>query len=128
MNLDDEIKRELKDEAEKIDKLLDTQGMFDLVVKSYKGGLGRWMMLVSAVILIVSGFMIWTCYNFVVANNIDERLFWGIWFIATLIAQVGMKQWVWLEINRNSLLREVKRVEVALAILSSKIEKSQTDS
>ncbi len=120
MSLDDRIKRELEGEAEKLDEILnDTQGMFDLAVIPFRGGLGKWMILVTVIALIVSGFMVWSGYKFWIADSIDKRVFWGVWLVVTLTIQIGLKQWAWMETNRCSLLREVKRVEIAVAKLTS---------
>ncbi len=126
MSLDDRIKRELEGETKEIDEILnDTQGIFDLVAISFKGGLGKWMVLVTIITMIVSGIMIWSGYKFWIADDIDERVFWGVWLVVNLTVQVGLKQWTWMEAHRCSLLREVKRVEVAVAKLTSTIEKAQ---
>lgn len=126
MSFDDKIKLELENESRIIDEILnDKQGMFDLAAGSFKSGLGTWMSLIYIVILIVSGLMLWTGYEFFIAGSLDDRMFWGVWFITSVIAQVGMKQWTWMEMNRSSLLREVKRVEIELTKLSSHIKRSE---
>jgi len=123
MNIDEKIKQELENEAEQFDELLNhNQGMISLSASALKGGLGNWLIVVFVIILIVSGFMIWFGYRFYVADNVDARVFWGVWFVAALGSQIALKQWVWMETNRVSLLREVKRVEVAVAKLTSKLE------
>ena len=115
MNIDEKIKAEL--EAELTDTSSDSahnQGMFTIVSSAYKGSLRRWMIVVSAVTLAVTAIMFWTGYEFVDANTVDERLFWGTWFILSFVAQVSLKQWTWMEMNRNSVIRELKRLESAV--------------
>ena len=122
MSLDDRIKRELENEAESIDEILnDKQGLFDMVAGSFKSGLGRWVVLINIVILIVTGLMIWSGYEFFVATELDGRIFWGVCLAVSATAQIAMKQWVWMEMNRSSLLREIKRVEIAVAKLANKV-------
>lgn len=122
MSFDEKVKHELEDEAKIIDDILnDKQGILDLAAGTFKNGLGKWMALISVIILIVTGFMFWTGYHFFIAANLDDRLFWGVWFIVTVCVQVAMKQWTWMEMNRSSVLREVKRVEIEIAKLAARI-------
>jgi hypothetical protein len=122
MNLDERIKKELETEAEVIDEILnDKQGIFDLVAGSFKSGLGVWVVLINIVILVVTGLMIWSGYEFFIAEQLDDRIFWGVCLVISAVAQIAMKQWVWMEMQRSSLLREIKRVEIAIAKLASKV-------
>ncbi|MEX0741013.1 MAG: DUF6768 family protein [Pseudohongiella sp.] len=115
MNIDEKIRHELRNDSADLDALLtDQQGMFAMVGNTFKGGLGRWMVLVFIVILLVTAAMLWCGYEFVVADTLDARIYWGVWFIVTLMAQVAMKQWSWMEARRISVLREIKRVEIAV--------------
>jgi len=54
---------------------------------------------------------------------VDARIFSGVWLIVTLAVQIALKQWTWMEVNRTSLLREIKRLEVSVVKLSSKIDR-----
>lgn len=123
MSFDDRIKRELEGEAEQIDEILnDKQGMFELVAGAFKNGLGIWVTIVNVIIFIVTGLILWSGYEFFVGVDLDTRVFWGVCFVITVSIQVALKQWVWMEMNRGSLLRELKRLEVAVVRLNSKIE------
>ncbi|MEX0902804.1 MAG: DUF6768 family protein [Pseudohongiellaceae bacterium] len=118
MNLDDCIKRELESEAKEIDQAMgETKGLFELAASPFKGGLRRWMFVVSFVIAVMTVLMLWSGYRFFIAESAEERIFWGVWFIITLNGQAMLKLWTWMEINRNSVLREIKRLEIAIAKL-----------
>lgn len=124
MNIDLKIRKELESESEEIDGILsEDQGVFSLVRGSYRNGLGRWMAVVYVVIFVVSGLMAWSGYEFFVsAASQDARIFWGFCFAFTLMAQIALKQWAWMEMNRSSVLREIKRLEISVARLGAKIE------
>ncbi|WP_262690248.1 DUF6768 family protein [Kordiimonas aestuarii] len=117
-NLDERIREELERETDEIDELLASEdGLPDMVAAAFTGGLRRWMWLTGFITLVVTGFMVWCGYRFYVAAGLDDRVFWGIWFIVTLNAQVALKQWQWLEMNRSSMMREIKRLELVVAKL-----------
>lgn len=122
MSLDDRIKQELESEANQIDEILnDKQGLTELISGSFKSGMRIWMILINIVIIIVSAVMVWSGYEFFVSEELEPRVFWGVCLVISAMAQIAMKQWVWMEMHRSSLLREIKRVEVAVARLNNKI-------
>jgi len=120
MNIDEKIKRELENEASEIDQiLLDDQGLFDMVRASFTGGMRRWVILMNVIIMLVSAVMVWTGYRFFTSSITDDYIFWGVCLLISAHAQIAMKQWIFMEMNRSSLMREIKRVEVAVAKLAS---------
>ncbi|MDT8428426.1 MAG: DUF6768 family protein [Pseudomonadales bacterium] len=126
MGIDDRIKKELENEAKDIDELLiDKQGIVGLGMDAFRGGLRQWMILATVVIFLVSAAMLWSAYRFYLAENIDERIFWGVWFIISLTAQAALKQWAWMEARRIATLREIKRVEIAVERLTSAIQNAK---
>ena len=61
--------------------------------------------------------LIWCGYQFFMAESVDQRVFWGVWFVITINAQGMLKLWSWMEMNRNSVIREIKRLEIAVSKL-----------
>lgn len=119
MNIDEKIKRELESNVTEIDNMLNDQ--VRLTVSIFKGHSSKWMLLVGIIILVISALMIWTGIEFFLSRNVNDQIFWGVCLLITLICQVAMKQWWWMSTNQNALLREVKRLEIALATLAAKI-------
>lgn len=123
MNLDEKIKEELESEANDIDKILiDDESLFDMVKGSYKGSLGRWMIAINIVIMAVSAVMVWAGYRFFTSDSLDGYTYWGVCLLLSAYAQIAMKQWVWMEMGRTSLMREIKRVELEVARLSKQLK------
>jgi len=121
MNLDDKIKHALENESAEIDAILsDRRGLFDLAGSGLRGGMRRWMIIATIMAIVVSVFMVFSGVQFFLANDIDARVFWGVWFVVSSAAQIGLKQWIWMETNRVSVLREIKRVELAVERLAEK--------
>lgn len=115
MNIDEKIKNELEREDAALNTASsDSQGMFNMVVSAYQGGLGRWMILVTIVTLAVTALLFWSGYQFFTAASLSEQVHWGFCMLASLFIQVSLKQWTWMEMNRNSLLREIKRLELTV--------------
>ncbi|MEM7279115.1 MAG: DUF6768 family protein [Pseudomonadota bacterium] len=97
-------------------------GLFGLVGESFKGAL-RWVVFVAfALILIFIGLGVYCAFNFVHATDLAVKLNWfGASALAFLIVIV-LRLWYFIELNRLSLRREIKRVELQVALIGNKID------
>jgi len=120
-SLDEKIKQELERETAEIDELLANEGgMPDMVSAAFKGSLRHWVWLTTVFILIFTGLMFWSGYGFFVAETTDDRVFWGFCMLISGMPQMALKQWQWAEMNRATMMREIKRLEIAVAKLAAK--------
>lgn len=119
MNLDEKITKALSDESAQLDKMmLQDTGLFGMAGSILKGSMRLWVFLVNVFVMIMTGLFIWCFYEFWITPDTHERVFWGVCFIAALQAQIALKMWLFMEMGRNSTIREIKRVEIELARLS----------
>ncbi len=124
MNIDEKIKRELESDSPELNEILvDDEGLFSRLSGSFKGGMKHWVIMVYLLTVVVGVTFLWTGYRFFISTELQDQIFWGICFIIALNMQGFLKQFLFMESNRNSIMREVKRVEVAVARLSAKMEK-----
>ncbi|MEP7705561.1 DUF6768 family protein [Paraglaciecola sp. 25GB23A] len=115
MNIDDQITQALNAEVKRLEPLLiDNKGLFNRLLPIYRGGMRRWVWLVNGLALITAGLMFWSGFEFFTAQQTEQQIFWGICLIVAVQMQVAMKNWLFMEMNRSSLLRELKRIEIAL--------------
>lgn len=121
MDIDKRIKQALEEESSKFNpNMADQPGLFGLVAQSFQGSMGRWVVAVNIVTLIATGFLLWCGYHFFVSSETNDLIFWGVCFVVSLQAQIALKQWLWQEMNRNNLIREVKRLEFEISQLRTK--------
>ena len=114
-NLDERIKEELESETVEIDRMLAREGgLPEMVSAAWHGGLRRWVWITSAFLLPISVLMIWCGYEFFTATSADDRIFWGFCTLLSAMPQIALKQWQWMEMNRASMMREIKRIEIAI--------------
>jgi len=122
-NLDSRIKKELERETSEIDALLAKEGgLPDMVSAAWHGGLRRWIWITSIFLLPISALMVWCGYEFFTAASSDDRIFWGFSTVLSAMMQIGIKQWQWMEMSRASTMREIKRLELAVAALAARAE------
>lgn len=115
MDIDRKIKAELDNEAAEIDRItLDEKGVFGMLSGVYRGGMRRWVMVGAAGVMVLTVLLVWSAWRFFTAAETADLVFWGVIFVIALHAQVAMKMWIWMEMNRSSLLREIKRLELAV--------------
>ncbi|KKO45968.1 hypothetical protein WG68_08165 [Arsukibacterium ikkense] len=118
MNIDNDIKQQLAHQAAELDKLMrEEQGLDKVLASGFKGGLGS-IMAIAYVLAIVLAVAIFYCgYQFFTVAA-EQQLFWGVLLLLAFQGQVGIKLWIWLESHRSSTLRELKRLELAVARLT----------
>lgn len=123
MNLDERIKQELSDEAEHLDKLLaKDNGIFAMLANAYKGSLGRWLVMVFIVGTLITVLMVYAGYQFFfIEGDVGFKLHWGITLLLATMIQIALKMWSFMEMNRQSSLREIKRLELTLEKLINKV-------
>lgn len=123
MNIDEKIKQELKDESEQLDQILAHEpGIFKMLANAFKGSLGRWMIIVGLFTFIITLIMFWAGYHFFFEQgNMVFKLHWGVVLLFTAMLQIALKMWSFMEMNRQSMLREIKRLELAVDKLTTEV-------
>ena len=98
-------------------------GLFEMVIDSFRTK-HRWVM---ALIMIASiglfALMILSVIRFFEVETMREMLMYAL---ATAFFGGGIsmiKLWYWMELNKNTLTREIKRLELQIARLSSRLGK-----
>jgi hypothetical protein len=121
-DLDRKIREALPpDEAE----LLGPPGepsLWEEVTEMFRGRLGWVSVLVLVGTLAFAVFTVVSAVCFFRAEGVREMIAWAGGFGLGLIAVSFGRLWFWLLMHRNAVLREVKRVELQLARLSSRLK------
>jgi hypothetical protein len=121
--IDKLIKESLNAEEAEFYQDLDQQGVFKMWFDLYKGKLGRWAILVTFIQLIFTALAFWLGYKFFNVEGTEQMLrYGGAMFIAILFVQM-LKLWHWMQMDKNSILREIKRLEFQVAVLMEKKDK-----
>ena len=122
--VDQLIREALSDEeARLIDEMEAEQSILQDFIDLYRGRY-RWILALWTVATI--GLLIIVVYgviHFFQATEIRSMIIWGGVAYFSMTAILGIKIWSWMEINKNSLMREIKRLELQIAYLAGKIGK-----
>ncbi|MEM6475290.1 MAG: DUF6768 family protein [Pseudomonadota bacterium] len=118
--IDDKIREALDaDDYDFLNSLDADRGMFQQIGDSWKGPLGGWAKLIfgfTVALGILFLFVIWQ-----VAHSTDNPMIHALWAIAGVALLVIMgfaKEWMFARMNMLTILREVKRLQVQVSLLS----------
>lgn len=125
MNLDDRIKNALKMDAKEVELVLNEgDGLVAQLIGVFRGSMRFWNIFGLLLSLVTAVFMFWSGYHFFISESLDDRVFWGMLTLALWTGTMGLKIWFWMEMNRYSTSREIKRLELAVAQLTEQLSQS----
>jgi Family of unknown function (DUF6768) len=122
-DIDTLIREALSEEEAAFHDRLGEASLFDTVTAIFIGR-NRWLtwlgMLVTLVFVVLVAF---SAVRYFQTQDLAERLTWaGLFFFASSTV-LAIKIWTWMELQRNMLTREIKRVELQLAHLASELRR-----
>lgn len=123
--LDRQIREALKSEDAAVLSQFESDSSLPAMVAGLYRGRRRWVNL-SATVVTFGIFVaqIGCGFRFFEAESTQAMIGWATGFLAFFLWIVLMKIWFWLELLRNSVTREVKRLELQVALLNQTHEKS----
>ena len=120
----------MKKEEERIDKLirealteeeaafydeLEEQDLFGKLGSVYHGKLGWLALIMTIVQILIFIVFIWCLVQFLNAESTENLIKWGAAGFVSLLSVTLMKLFIWMQINKNDILRELKKLEFQLA-------------
>jgi len=117
-----------EDDKAFLDSLEEDRGLFRQIGDTWQGPLGGWAKLIfgfTVVMGLLFLFVIWQT-----ANTTDHPILHAIWAIAgvALLVIIGFsKEWMFNRMNMLTILREVKRLQVQVALLSDQLAERKDD-
>jgi hypothetical protein len=123
-DLDQAIRQSLSaEDAALLDRLGADQALHRQVLATFEGRL-RWFNVAGW----IAGFVLFgvastLAWRFVQAEEVGDMLRWGA---ASALAFAGLaliKLWFWLELQKNAIVREVKRLELQVASLAAQLRR-----
>jgi hypothetical protein len=121
--LDKRIREALhREDGELLDEFCDEPSIFEMLMDTFRGR-HRWLiflMMFWTIVFLVLGVL--SFVRFFRAEQTRDMLLWAV--AATFFfSGVGMmKVWYWMELNKNALTREIKRLELQIARLAGRIK------
>ena len=120
-DIDQLIKETLTQEEAKFYDSLEEQNVLGMIGGLYKGK-NVWLTVVMHIINIIAfGFMIYCLIQTFDVENTNDLMLWIAGFFFCLIVGSMLKIFAWMQIHKNALTREIKRLELQISSLSGKM-------
>ncbi|QEH31997.1 hypothetical protein OJF2_04660 [Aquisphaera giovannonii] len=120
-DFDDLLSEALSREEAEVFRRLGKPSVFHLVTDTFRGTM-RWLNILGyAVTIVVFGLGIVCLVGLLGTDRPPMMLRWGLGFGTCVLTVMALKVWFWMEMQRHSLLREIKRVELQVAHLGAQL-------
>jgi hypothetical protein len=120
--IDDAISKALaQEERELLDRLAAEPSMH---AQAFAVMRGRHRVLVGssiAVMVALVALAAWCAVRFFEAEEVRDLLLFATGFVLAILNVLAIKVWFWMELVKNSVVREVKRLELQVARLGERV-------
>lgn len=121
--IDEMIRQALSREDARFYDELGEQTLPEMVGGLFKGKM-KWITILTMVIMpVLFGIGVYCAFRFYQANEIREMLIWAASGYFFILGTVFLKLFHWMQMDKNTILREIKRMELQVALLNGKLEK-----
>lgn len=123
--IDELIKSALSQEEATYYNELEEQSLLDMAIGVYKGKL-KWLAILTAVVMIVVfGLAVYCLIQFLEAENTRDMILWAAGMFGAMMSTSMLKLFHWMQMDKNAILRELKRVELQVGALSAKLAENK---
>ncbi|MEP3836142.1 MAG: DUF6768 family protein [Algibacter sp.] len=120
-NIDALIKEKLTEEEAKFYEDLDEQNVIEMIFGLFQGK-NKWLLiLMNVVTVIFFGFFIYCIVQFFIVETTKELLKFGLGSIVFLLGISMLKIFAWMQMDKNAIIRQIKRLELQVSSLAGRI-------
>jgi len=120
-DIDQLIKETLTKEESKFYDDLDEQNVLGMLGGLFQGK-NAWLIVVMNIMtLIFFGLFVYCTIQFFDTESTNEMMKWGIGGLVFMIGVSMLKIFAWMQMDKNALMREIKRLELQVSSLSGKL-------
>lgn len=116
------IKETLSKEEAAFYDSLEEQGLFDMVFGLFKGKNAWFLIVTNIMILLFLALFVYCCVHFIGAETTEGMIKWGWGSSVSLLGLSMLKVYAWMQMDKNAILREMKRLELQVMSLAGKVE------
>jgi len=122
-DIDEKILAAIRTEAEEsMGNYSEELGPFRLAIEVFKGAF-RWVAGIAFVLMLAFiGVGVYCAINFFHATDIAIKLNWFSGVLLAIVVVTVIRLWFLMELNRLSIKRDIKRVELQVSLIGTKID------
>ena len=118
--IDELIKEALSKEETEFYDQLEEQNLLEKIGETFRGKTGWLVILMNIMNLIFFGLFIYCLIQFFNTNDTNDLIRWVAAGFLCWSFMVFIKLYVWMQMNKNDVLRELKRLELQVSVISNK--------
>lgn len=120
-DIDKLIKETLTQEEAKFYDELEEQNVFQMVLGLFSGK-NKWIIVLMNIMTLVFFILFIYCtVQFVKTEITNELIKWGLGGFVCLLAVSMLKLFAWMQMDKNAILREIKRLELQVSSIAMKM-------
>jgi len=120
-DIDRLIKETLNEEEAKFYDDLEEQNLLQMVFGIFSGK-NSWLVIVMSIVQVVFfGIFIYSAIQFFNVEATNDLIKWGVFGTLSLMASSMLKLFSWMQMDKKAIIREIKRLELQVSSLSSKL-------
>jgi peptidoglycan/LPS O-acetylase OafA/YrhL len=120
-DIDKLIKETLTQEEAKFYDALEEQNVIGMLSGLFQGK-NRWLILIMNIMtLVFLALFVYCTVQFFETDITNELIKWGIGALIFLFGVSILKVFAWMQMDKNALIREMKRLELQVSSLSGKM-------
>ncbi|MDX1407408.1 MAG: DUF6768 family protein [Saprospiraceae bacterium] len=121
-DIDQLIEKALSKEEAAFYHQLEEQSLHQMVGGLFKGKL-KWINVMTMIVMLVLfGLAIWCLIQFLNSDDPAELIKWGAAMFGCMMAVTLLKLFSWMQMDKNTLIREIKRLEYQVAVMARKLD------
>ncbi len=116
-DIDKKIRQALSAEDEKLfEDFGEEKTVFELMAMSFQGRMHNFMIIAWVAMFAVFGLAIYSATQYFSTQEVLDRITWAVGFLVSMQFLMGMKIWYWLELSKLATLRDIRRLELRVAL------------
>ena len=118
--IDELIKEALTQEEAKFYDELGEQNILEKLGGVFKGKMAWLSIIMNVANLVIFGLCIYCIIQFFNTESTNMLIKWGMGIVTCLIFMSMIKVYIWMQMDKNDVLRELKRLELQISALAHK--------
>ena len=120
-NLDRAIREALsKEDAEFLARFEDQSTPIGEVLDTFRGQWALMNAFAAVITFVLFGVFVYFAWQMFAAADVRDVVLWSVGAVIAMLGVAMLKMYFWMEMNKNVLLREVKRLELQVARLAAR--------
>ena len=116
-NIDTLIRDALGKEEAEFYESLEEQNLSEMMLGLFKSKMKWWSVMTFTVTFVWFGFAIYCAIQFFKVEETKDLIMYATGVMVSMTAIGMLKMWNWMQMDKNAIMREIKRIELQISLL-----------